>query len=81
MMECPKCNSTSITKAGTRRGKPAKICKSCGYQFVDKALSVGRPQLAATHNCPYCEGGTRKRGSDRYSRQRYECKDCKRIFT
>jgi len=78
-MICPKCNSCQIVKAGTRRGKPALLCKECGYQFVAGALLAGRPKTESTPPCPHCSRETRKRGRDGKGRQRYECKYCKRI--
>lgn len=79
-MNCPRCNSTNAVKSGIRRGKPALLCKDCNYQFVEGALSVGRPK-ADSPPCPHCKAETRKLGVDRKGRQRYQCKDCKRIST
>ena len=78
--DCSKCHSFHVVRAGTRRGKPAFVCRGCGYQFVKGALTTGRPQLTLTPKCIYYQGMTRKRGSDARGRQRYECKECQRFF-
>ena len=33
-MECPRCNSTQVTKNGHRRDKQNYHCQNCGRQFV-----------------------------------------------
>ncbi len=85
---CPKCNSTNVGKAGTRRNKPAFRCKDCKYQFVENALAAGNPKLEPCPPCPYCGSESRKLGMDRKGRQRYQCTNCRatdanncRIFT
>jgi transposase-like protein len=42
-MKCPKCQSTEISKNGTRNGKQNFICKHCGRQFLDYSSSRGYP--------------------------------------
>jgi transposase-like protein len=87
-MNCPKCDSSKISKSGTRRGKPAFICRDCNYQFVENALQVGKPKLELCPLCPYCGNESRKLGKDRKNRQRYQCINCSssesnacRVFT
>ncbi len=40
-MECPRCNSTQVTKNGHRRGKQNYHCQGCGRQFIESYSPKG----------------------------------------
>jgi transposase-like protein len=40
VMICPHCASPELAKNGHRRGKQCYLCKACGKQFVNPALSL-----------------------------------------
>jgi uncharacterized protein YbaR (Trm112 family) len=40
VMICPHCTSPELAKNGRRRGKQCYLCKVCGKQFVNPALSL-----------------------------------------
>jgi transposase-like protein len=40
-MKCPRCESTEISKNGTRNNKQNFVCKQCGRQFVEYSSARG----------------------------------------
>lgn len=38
VMKCPHCQSTKISKNGSRRGQQCYLCKNCGKQFVESVM-------------------------------------------
>ncbi|MBW4478627.1 MAG: sigma-70 family RNA polymerase sigma factor [Tolypothrix brevis GSE-NOS-MK-07-07A] len=41
-VKCPSCGKYETIKNGKRTGKQSYLCKSCGHQFVENPLPVGR---------------------------------------
>jgi transposase-like protein len=40
-MQCPRCDSTKISKNGKHHGKENNICRDCGRQFVESYDAKG----------------------------------------
>jgi RNA polymerase sigma factor (sigma-70 family) len=41
-VKCPSCGKYETIKNGRRTGKQSYLCKSCGHQFVENPVPVGR---------------------------------------
>lgn len=80
---CPKCGGEQFKKAGFNRGKRQYKCKNekCKTRFLDPVLRTLSIKVEGVL-CRFCNSDNYyKSGLTYLGKQKYICKDCKRIFT